>query len=150
MYNDEFELTFDLADAGPKKEQRRPTLPEREEAAEAAPLAQETREIPASAAPEPEPEPVGLPQPAAPAANGWTCSCGQSGNTGRFCTSCGKPKPEAPTVWVCSCGAHNTGKFCSECGKPRPAAKCPNCGWTPDDPANPPKFCPECGKPFGA
>ena len=25
MYNDEFELTFDLADAGPKKEQRRPT-----------------------------------------------------------------------------------------------------------------------------
>lgn len=72
MYNDEFELTFDLADAGPKKEQRRPTLPEREEAAEAAPLAQETREIPASAAPEPEPEPVGLPQPAAPAANGRT------------------------------------------------------------------------------
>ena len=72
MYNDEFELTFDLADAGPKKEQRRPTLPEREEAADAAPLAQETREIPASAAPEPEPEPVGLPQPAAPAANGRT------------------------------------------------------------------------------
>ena len=72
MYNDEFELTFDLADAGPKKEQRRPTLPEREEAAEAAPLAQETRKIPASAAPEPEPEPVGLPQPAAPAANGRT------------------------------------------------------------------------------
>ena len=72
MYNDEFELTFDLADAGPKKEQRRPTLPEREEAAEAAPLAQETREIPVSAAPEPEPEPVGLPQPAAPAANGRT------------------------------------------------------------------------------
>lgn len=56
--------------------------------------------------------------------------------------------PEAG--WVCSCGAHNTGKFCSECGKPRPAAKCPNCGWTPADPANPPKFCPECGKPFGA
>ena len=37
MYNDEFELTFDLADAGPKKEQRRPTLPEPEEAAVAAP-----------------------------------------------------------------------------------------------------------------
>lgn len=89
-------------------------------------------------------------QPAAPAANGWTCSCGQSGNTGRFCTSCGQPKPEAPTVWVCSCGAKNSGKFCSECGKPKPAAKCRNCGFEPADPANPPKFCPECGKPFGA
>ena len=88
--------------------------------------------------------------PAAPAANGWTCSCGQSGNTGRFCTSCGQPKPEAPTVWVCSCGAKNSGKFCSECGKPKPAAKCQNCGFEPADPANPPKFCPECGKPFGA
>ena len=85
---------------------------------------------------------------AAPAAGSWSCSCGQTGNTGKFCTACGKPRPEAG--WVCSCGAHNTGKFCSECGKPRPAAKCPNCGWTPDDPANPPKFCPECGKPFGA
>ena len=65
-----------------------------------------------------------------------------------LCPACGKPRPEAG--WVCSCGTHNTGKFCSECGKPRPAAKCPNCGWTPADPANPPKFCPECGKPFGA
>ena len=52
MYNDEFELTFDLADAGPKKEQRRPTLPEPEEAAAAAPPVQETRETPVSAAPE--------------------------------------------------------------------------------------------------
>ena len=93
---------------------------------------------------------MGAQQPASPAApaSGWACSCGQTGNTGKFCTACGKPRPEAG--WVCSCGAHNTGKFCSECGKPRPAAKCPNCGWTPDDPANPPKFCPECGKPFGA
>ena len=38
MYNDEFELTFDLADAGPKKEQRRPTLPEPEEATVAVPM----------------------------------------------------------------------------------------------------------------
>ncbi|MED9976404.1 MAG: SPFH domain-containing protein, partial [Faecalibacterium sp.] len=58
--------------------------------------------------------------------------------------------PEAPAVWVCSCGAKNSGKFCSECGRPRPAAKCANCGFVPADPANPPKFCPECGKPFGA
>ena len=88
------------------------------------------------------------PAPAAPAAGSWSCSCGQTGNTGKFCTACGKPRPEAG--WVCSCGTHNTGKFCSECGRPRPAAKCPNCGWTPADPTNPPKFCPECGKPFGA
>ena len=88
------------------------------------------------------------PAPAAPA--GWTCSCGHSGNTGKFCAECGKPRPEAPAVWVCSCGAKNSGKFCSECGRPRPAAKCANCGFVPADPANPPKFCPECGKPFGA
>lgn len=95
---------------------------------------------------------MGAQQPAAPAApaSGWTCTCGQSGNTGKFCTACGKPRPEAPTVWVCSCGAKNSGKFCSECGKPKPAGKCPNCGFTPADPAHPPKFCPECGSPFGA
>ena len=89
-------------------------------------------------------------QPQAAPAAGWTCSCGHTGNTGKFCAECGKPRPEAPAVWVCSCGAKNSGKFCSECGKPRPEAKCPNCGWTPADPADPPKFCPECGKPFGA
>ena len=95
---------------------------------------------------------MGAQQPATPTApaSGWACSCGQSGNTGKFCTACGKPRPEAPTVWVCSCGAKNSGKFCSECGKPKPAGKCPNCGFTPADPAHPPKFCPECGSPFGA
>ena len=65
MYNDEFELTFDLADAGPKKEQRRPTLPEPEEAAVAAPPVQETRETPVSAAPENTPAPEREPEPAA-------------------------------------------------------------------------------------
>lgn len=85
----------------------------------------------------------------APAVSGWNCSCGQTGNTGKFCTACGKPKPEAPGVWVCSCGTKNSGKFCSECGKPRPVAKCSSCGWEPADPAQPPKFCPNCGKPFG-
>ena len=80
MYNDEFELTFDLADAGPKKEQRRPTLPEPEEAAVAAPPVQETRETPVSAAPEntpasePEREPKSAaePQSTAPAAKDRT------------------------------------------------------------------------------
>ena len=78
MYNDEFELTFDLADAGPKKEQRRPTLPEPEEAAAVVPPVQETRETPVSAAPENtpaperEPEPAAEPQSTAPAAKGRT------------------------------------------------------------------------------
>ena len=80
MYNDEFELTFDLADAGPKKEQRRPTLPEPEEAAVAVPPVQETREMLVSAAPENtpaseaerEPEPAAEPQSTAPAAKDRT------------------------------------------------------------------------------
>ena len=80
--------------------------------------------------------------PAQPAAGGWTCSCGHSGNTGKFCAECGKPKPES-TSWTCSCGATNTGKFCSECGKPRPASDwtC-SCGTV-----NKGKFCSNCGNP---
>ena len=90
------------------------------------------------------------PAPAAPA-GGWTCSCGHSGNTGKFCSECGSPKPVSDS-WTCACGAVNTGKFCAECGKPKPTAprhyKCNKCGWVPEDPTNPPKFCPECGDPF--
>ena len=96
-------------------------------------------------------QPAAPPQPTAPAADGWTCACGQSGNTGKFCGNCGQPKP-ADESWTCTCGAVNKGKFCAECGKPRPAAvkkfKCDKCGWEPEDPTNPPKFCPECGDPF--
>lgn len=69
----------------------------------------------------------------------WVCECGAK-NTGKFCSECGKPKPES---WVCECGAKNTGKFCSECGKPRPAGK-----WTCKCGAeNTGKFCSECGNP---
>jgi len=57
--------------------------------------------------------------PAPAAAQGWTCSCGQTGNTGKFCANCGKPAPAPANEWTCSCGAKNTGKFCSNCGKPR-------------------------------
>ena len=78
---------------------------------------------------------------------GWTCSCGQQGNTGKFCMNCGKPKPEPAASWTCpSCGhSGNTGKFCTNCGKPKPAASpdwtCSSCGQQ----GNTGKFCMNCG-----
>ena len=82
---------------------------------------------------------------AAPAVQGWTCSCGQTGNTGKFCANCGKPAPVSANEWTCSCGAKNTGKFCSNCGKPAPAGE-----WTcACGTKNSGKFCSNCGKPFG-
>jgi len=58
-------------------------------------------------------------QQATPAAGGWKCpECGAD-NNGKFCTNCGKPKPESDR-WFCSeCGTENHGKFCTNCGKPR-------------------------------
>ena len=90
---------------------------------------------------------------AAASSAGWSCDCGQSGNTGKFCSNCGKPRPEE-NGWSCECGqSGNTGKFCSNCGKPRPLAqssiKCAQCGWEAKDLENPPKFCPNCGSPIG-
>ena len=79
--------------------------------------------------------------------DGWTCVCGTA-NTGKFCQSCGKVKPQPVKTddgWTCACGAKNSGKFCSECGKPRPTDGswlCSNCGKK-----NTGKFCSECGTP---
>ena len=80
---------------------------------------------------------------AAPAAAGWTCACGQTGNTGKFCANCGKPAPAPANEWTCECGARNTGKFCSNCGKPAPTGE-----WTCEcGTVNKGKFCSNCGKP---
>lgn len=73
---------------------------------------------------------------------GWKCACGCEGNRGKFCSECGKPKPEA---WDCPvCGEKdNRGKFCSNCGKPKPEAwDCPACG----EKGNKGRFCSNCGK----
>lgn len=56
--------------------------------------------------------------------------------------------------WACACGTLNAGNFCTNCGakkpEPKKAFRCDKCGWTPEDPANPPRFCPNCGDPFNA
>lgn len=105
---------------------------------------------------QPAPKMAPVPQPAQPDCgnapdSGWTCECGKV-NKGKFCSDCGKPKPEPKPVksdnsWTCECGKINKGKFCSECGKPQPNVKivCDKCGFEPDCTNGVPKFCPNCG-----
>ena len=64
---------------------------------------------------------MGQQQQAQQAASGWTCAkCGQTGNTGKFCSNCGAQRPDAG--WTCAkCGqTGNTGKFCANCGAAKP------------------------------
>ena len=52
----------------------------------------------------------------------WECtSCGETGNTGNFCSNCGAARPA--DEWTCaSCGqTGNSKNFCSNCGAARPA-----------------------------
>ena len=83
--------------------------------------------------------------PKAVDAKGWSCSCGNVGNTGRFCSECGKAKP-ASDSWVCSCGNTCYGKFCPECGAKKPDVGenwfCTECG--KQNPASA-RFCSDCG-----
>lgn len=93
-----------------------------------------------------QPHPAAAPATQTGAAGIWTCSCGQSGNTGKFCSNCGKPKPQPAAEWTCpQCGqSGNKGNFCSNCGTPRPQAPaqwtCPQCGTV-----NKGNFCMNCG-----
>lgn len=89
-------------------------------------------------------------QPAKAEKPAWECACGATGNTGNFCATCGKPRPQAD-AWTCACGRQNEGgNFCPQCGKPRVRKiRCSKCGYEPDMQQPLPKFCPECGDPIG-
>ena len=55
--------------------------------------------------------------------SGWTCSCGQEGNTGNFCSNCGKKKPEESGSWTCSCGQVEYRQFLFQLRKEAPGRR---------------------------
>ncbi len=84
-------------------------------------------------------------RPATPPAGGegWTCACGRTGITSRFCPDCGSRRPEAPEGWTCACGQTGiTSRFCPNCGSRRPDTWDCTCGAK----GIKSRFCPECGK----
>lgn len=77
--------------------------------------------------------------------DGWTCACGQTNITSKFCPECGTAKPAPVIGWNCSCGQTNiTSKFCPECGAKKPEMPATwDCACGCKGIAS--KFCPECG-----
>ncbi len=45
----------------------------------------------------------------------WVCACGKE-NTGKFCSECGKERPQNQKKFCSECGQEVSGKFCSNCG----------------------------------
>ena len=75
--------------------------------------------------------------------SGWTCTCGNEGNDGNFCSKCGSKKPAPKDSWTCSCGKVNTGNFCSDCGAKKPVVDSWTCSCGKVNTGN---FCSDCGK----
>ena len=74
----------------------------------------------------------------------WTCSCGKTGITSKFCPDCGSAKPEEKAGWNCACGKTNiTSNFCPECGAKKPEDTTWDCACGKTGITS--KFCPECG-----
>ena len=77
-------------------------------------------------------------------AEGWSCICGKTGITSKFCPECGSAKPEEKASWDCECGIKNiTSKFCPDCGRKRPEKQAWDCSCGKTGITS--KFCPECG-----
>lgn len=76
--------------------------------------------------------------------SGWSCSCGETNITSKFCPNCGKPQAPSRPTWNCSCGTKNiTSKFCPDCGAPCPVASTWDCACGAKNITS--KFCPDCG-----
>lgn len=85
----------------------------------------------------------------------WSCVCGCTGNKGKFCVSCGRPRTigetqPAPATWACRCGhMGNQGNFCVSCGTSRADGEVdPSIFWTCicGHHGNKGKFCVHCGR----
>ena len=89
-----------------------------------------------------------MPTSAATPADTWSCACGQTGITTKFCPECGAKKPEPQVGWNCACGKTGiTSKFCPECGAKKPESQTWDCSCGKTGITS--NFCPECGNKRG-